>query len=131
MLIDRPRFRLLMLIAAAGFLAVALMIRAGQVDSTGAVEQISGTVLYASMVYVGVLFLRPRCSPFVAGAVAWAWCWATELFQLTGIPAELSDRSLLARLALGARFDLVDLFWYPAGIVPLVALHWVLGRRGR
>ncbi|SNT59638.1 Protein of unknown function [Asanoa hainanensis] len=67
----------------------------------------------------------------MAGAVAWGWCWATELFQLTGIPADLSARSLLSRMALGVRFDLVDLFWYPAGIVPLVALHWFLARRSR
>ena len=108
MSIDRPRFRLLMLSAAVGFLAVALMIRAlgsGRLDSTGTVEQISGTVLYASMTYVGVLFLRPRCSPFLAGAVAWTWCWAAEFFQLTGIPADLSARSLLSRLVLGVRFD--------------------------
>ncbi|SNT59642.1 hypothetical protein SAMN05421812_111229 [Asanoa hainanensis] len=50
MSIDRPRFRLLMLAAAVGFLAVALVIRAGRFDGTGTIEQISGTVLYASMI---------------------------------------------------------------------------------
>jgi hypothetical protein len=81
------------------------------------------------LVYVGILFLSPLLSPLTTGAVAWAWCWAAELFQLTGIPADLSSRSLLARLVLGARFDRVDLVWYPAGIVPLVVLHWFLSAR--
>jgi hypothetical protein len=126
------RFRLLMLAAAAGFLAVALAIRAvgaGTLDSTGAVEQASGTALYASMVYAGVLFLWPRLPPTPAGAAALAWCWATECFQLTGIPADLASHSLLSRLVLGVRFDPVDLWWYPVGILPLVAAHLLLRRR--
>jgi hypothetical protein len=60
------RFRLLMLAAAAGFLAIALTIRAvaaGSLNSSGRLEQYSGTALYASMVYVGVLFLWPHRSP--------------------------------------------------------------------
>nr|MDT0658479.1 hypothetical protein [Micromonospora sp. DSM 115978] len=50
MLIPRLRFRLLMLVAAAGILAVALAIRAvaaGTLNSTGRLEQYSGTALYA------------------------------------------------------------------------------------
>ncbi len=49
--------------------------------------------------------------------------------QLTGVPAELSERSVAARLALGVQFDLVDVFWYPAGVVPLAALHALLASR--
>ncbi|GIJ51450.1 hypothetical protein Val02_83360 [Virgisporangium aliadipatigenens] len=121
-----------MLAAAAGFLAVALAIRAasaGALESTGRLEQYSGTALYASMTYVGVLAVWPRRSPWVAATVAWAWCWAMECFQLTGIPAELATRSLLARLVLGIRFDPVDLWWYPVGIVPLAVAHAWLRRR--
>jgi hypothetical protein len=92
------------------------------------VHQYSGTALYASMTYAGVLFLWPRRSPLVAGAIAWAWCWAMEFFQLTGIPAGLSAHSLLARLVLGVQFDPVDLLWYLAGIVPLVVVHALLRR---
>jgi hypothetical protein len=92
-----------MLAAAAGFLAVALTIRAvaaGALNSTGRLEQYSGTALYASMAYVGVLFFWPRWSPLAAGVIAWAWCWTMECFQLTGIPADLSARSLVAQLVL-------------------------------
>ncbi|WP_212817806.1 DUF2809 domain-containing protein [Polymorphospora rubra] len=118
--------RLLALAAAVLILAVALGIRA---LSDGSLEQHSGTALYASMVYAGVLFLWPRMGPLPAGAIAVGFCWAVEIFQLTGIPAALSARSLLARLALGVQFDPTDLAWYPVGVVPLVALHWLLRAR--
>lgn len=117
------RSRLWALFAAGLTLAVAFAIRA--VDD-GALRQYSGTALYASMIYAGVFVVRPRTPPLVAGAAAVALCWAIELAQLTGIPAELSSRSLLARYVLGAKFDAVDLAWYPAGVVPLVLLHLVL-----
>ncbi|MEV6924511.1 DUF2809 domain-containing protein [Dactylosporangium sp. NPDC051485] len=128
--IKHLRFRLIMLAAAAVFLAVALAIRAlsaGTLNSTGRLEQYSGTALYASMTWAGTLILRPRQHPLVAGGTALAWCWAMECFQLTGLPAELSTHSLLSRLVLGVQFDLTDLLWYPVGIIPLVALHQ-LGR---
>ena len=120
------RSRLLALAGVAAALAVAFAIRA--VDD-GALRQYSGTALYASMIYAGVFVLRPRTTPLVAGAVAIAWCWAMELAQLTGVPAELSARSLLARYALGVRFDPVDLAWYPVGVVPLVVAHLLLRRK--
>lgn len=120
--------RLGALAAAALFLAVALAIRA--VDH-GGLRQYSGTALYASMVYAGVLFLSPRLAPVPAGLVAVGFCWLVEFAQLTGIPAELSARSLLARLVLGVQFDWTDIAWYPVGIVPLVVLDGLLlwGRR--
>ncbi|MEU0561220.1 DUF2809 domain-containing protein [Dactylosporangium sp. NPDC006015] len=120
------RSRLLALAGVAAALAVAFAIRA--VDD-GALRQYSGTALYASMIYAGVFVLRPRTTPLVAGAVAIAWCWAVELAQLTGVPAELSARSLLARYALGVKFDPADLAWYPVGVVPLVVAHLLFQRR--
>ncbi|GHJ44137.1 hypothetical protein Cs7R123_14790 [Catellatospora sp. TT07R-123] len=118
--------RVLAVVSAAAFLAVALAIRALW---DGPVEQFSGTALYASMVYAGVYLLWPRCRPWTAGAVAVAFCWAVEVSQLSGVPAYLSARSLLARLALGVQFDPVDLLWYPVGVLPLAALHWFLSTR--
>ena len=119
------RSRLWALLGAGLALAVAFAIRA--VDD-GALRQYSGTALYASMIYAGVYVIRPRTTPIVAGAAATAWCWAMELAQLTGVPAELSSRSLLARYVFGVTFDPVDLAWYPVGVVPLVLLH-LLARR--
>ncbi|MEV4510743.1 DUF2809 domain-containing protein [Dactylosporangium sp. NPDC049525] len=118
--------RLWALAAAGAFLALAFAIRA--VDD-GALRQYSGTALYASMIYAGVFFIRPRTTPLVAGAAAVAFCWAMEVFQLTGVPAELSDRSLLARYVFGVKFDPVDLAWYPVGVVPLVLAHLLVLRK--
>ncbi|MGY0235322.1 ribosomal maturation YjgA family protein [Longispora urticae] len=115
--------RLLAVASAAAFLAVALAIRAVSVVG-GTIEQISGTALYGSIIYAATLFLRPRSSPLVAGVVAVGFCWLVELAQLTHIPAALSRHSLVARVVLGVRFDPADLAWYPAGIIPLVVLHW-------
>ncbi|MEV0131591.1 DUF2809 domain-containing protein [Dactylosporangium sp. NPDC050688] len=120
------RSRLLGLLGVALALAVAFAVRA--VDD-GALRQYSGTALYASMIYAGVYVLRPRTTPLAAGAAAIAWCWAVELAQLTGIPAELSSRSILARYALGVTFDAADLAWYPVGVVPLVLIHLFLTRK--
>jgi hypothetical protein len=119
------------LIAAAGFLAIALGIRAttGAWHGDGRWAQYSGTALYASMVYAGVLFIRPRIAPSWAGTIAVAFCWAVEAAQVTGIPAALSARSLLARVVLGVEFDWTDMLWYPVGIVPLVVIDRLLSAR--
>lgn len=122
-----------------GFLAVALTIRVwaseqGALDSSGALAQDSGTILYASMIYAGVFVLAPWTRPVVAGAAAIGFCWLVELLQLTGLPADLSGRSLVARLVLGVQFDAGDLVWYPVGVVPLAVLHLAgaaLARRRR
>ncbi|MDI6098342.1 DUF2809 domain-containing protein [Actinoplanes sp. NEAU-A12] len=122
MSISHARFRLAMLGAAAAVVTVALAIRA-VAPIGGWLEQSSGTALYASMVYAGVLFLAPRLSPVKAGAITLTWCWGVELGQLTGIPAALSAESLAARMILGAAFDPADLLRYPLGVIPLVVVH--------
>lgn len=126
--ITRTRSRAAWLAVALAFLGVALAIRA-VVPLGSRLEQVSGTALYASMIYAGVLALLPRLSPPMVGGIALAWCWGAELFQLTGVPAALSSRSLMARLVLGSAFDPADLLWYPIGVVPLVAAHLLLRRR--
>jgi hypothetical protein len=114
--------RLIALGAVVGFLAVAFGIRM-VAGTEGAVAQYSGTALYAAMIYAGWYVLAPSLRPPVAGVLAVGFCWLVELFQLTGVPAALSERSLLARLALGVTFDPVDLLWYALGVLPLVAVH--------
>ncbi|MFC7535496.1 DUF2809 domain-containing protein [Actinoplanes sp. GCM10030250] len=108
-------------------LGIRLLVSDGGIlDGRSALTQHSGTALYASMIYAGVFVLVPAARPIPAGAAAITFCWAVEFLQLTGIPAALSERSLLARLALGVTFDAKDLFWYGVGVLPLVALHlWV------
>ncbi|GIH04669.1 hypothetical protein Rhe02_27360 [Rhizocola hellebori] len=113
------------LVSIAVTLAVAFAIRAW---ADGDLEQFSGTALYGSAVYGAVVFLWPRLRPLAVGAIAIGFCELVEIAQLTGVPAALSQRSYLARLAFGIQFDPVDLAWYPVGIVPLVAVHWLLRR---
>ena len=114
------------LLLTGGSLALALGIRlaAGSIlDSSNPINQVSGTVLYASAVYGGVLFLRPAGRPRSVAAVAVAFCWLVEFFQLTGVPAAWSAHSVAARLALGVHFDPVDLAWYVVGALLAAALH--------
>ncbi|WP_285559075.1 DUF2809 domain-containing protein [Actinoplanes regularis] len=130
------RTRLAALAAAGEFLAVALGIRvlgasSGVLDSSGALAQHSGTALYASMIYAGVFLPAPAARPWFAGAAAIAFCWLVELLQLTGVPAELSAHSLIARLVLGVQFDALDLAWYVVGVLPLAVLHAAVARRRR
>lgn len=120
--------RVLMVVSATFFLAVGLGIRA---ITDGVIGQYSGAALSGAIVYAIVLFVRPPISPVVAGGIATVCCWVVEFFQLTGVPATLSQRSLLARLVLGAQFDIIDVAWYPVGIVPLAVLHWFLRVRAR
>ena len=125
--------RIAALLAAACFLGVALGLRAvtGDWSGRGWLAQYSGTALYASMVYAGVLFLWPRLPAVRAGIIATVFCWTVEAAQLTGIPAELSARNILLRAALGVHFDWADILWYPVGIVPLVVADRLLAERRR
>lgn len=120
--------RLLMVVLAAGFAGAAYAIR-GAMD--GPIEQYSGAALSAAIVYTIVIFIWPPISPLPAGGVAIAYCWFIEFAQLTPIPAALSQRSWLVRQLLGAQFDLIDVAWYPVGVLALVAAHWFLRARTR
>jgi uncharacterized protein DUF2809 len=127
------RVRLIAVAAIAAFLALALGIRlavtgGGILNSSPALAQYSGTALYAATVYAAVFALVPRARPWPAAAAALMFCWLVEFFQITGIPARLSDDSVLARLALGRTFDPADLLWYAVGILPVVLLHRLLTR---
>lgn len=76
-----------------------------------------GDALYATLVVLLVLLVRPRTSPGVAAAAGFAICLAIELFQLTGIPVAVAERLPWARLVLGTTFWAPDLLHYAAGAV--------------
>ncbi|NUT03392.1 MAG: DUF2809 domain-containing protein [Hamadaea sp.] len=118
--------RLLMVVTAAALAGSAYAIRA---VADGAVDQYSGAALSGAIVYTIVIFIRPRISPLVAGIIATGYCWFIEFAQLTPVPAALSERSWLAQQLLGAQFDLVDVIWYPIGVLALAAVHWFLRAR--
>jgi len=72
----------------------------------------AGDALYAALVYVLVLLVAPRLSPWRAAGVATAFCTVVELAQLTGIPAGLVGHVPVLRYALGTTFNAVDLVVY-------------------
>jgi hypothetical protein len=124
--------RLTAVAMAVAFVAVALgirLVRDGHLQSSGRLEQDTGTALYAAVVYLGVVFVAPRINPYRAGVIALAICWLVEAAQLTPVPATLSSYSPAIRLLVGAHFDWHDVAWYPVGIVPLVVIHRLL-RKG-
>jgi hypothetical protein len=126
--------RLVALGSAAGCVLLAFGVRlltGSPLLSTGLVEQASGTGLYAAGVFCGVIVLWPRPPVRWVALIAAGWCWAVELLQLTGVPAELSARSVVARLVLGVSFDPADLGWYLVGVAGTAAVRVGLRRRAR
>jgi hypothetical protein len=106
------------LLRIAGVIAMGILSR---VIHTGFVvfDKYLGDALYAAMVY-GILRLltNSAASSAVGAAVLMT---AIEVFQLTGIPAEMlaSGRALITRICgrlLGVEFSYLDLLAYAVGI---------------
>ncbi|WP_308377905.1 DUF2809 domain-containing protein [Streptomyces sp. ISL-98] len=111
-MIDLRRTRALAAVAAGLTLCAGLGIRSA-VD--GDVAKYAGDALYTVLLCTLVVLVAPRTRPPVVAAVALGLSWAIECAQLTGVPAELAERSLAARLVLGSTFNAPDLLWYAAG----------------
>jgi len=99
----------------------------------GLPAKIAGDALYAVMVYVVVLIVRPDARPARVGLVALGVSFAVELAQLTPYPAWLSSRHVLLRLVFGSTFGFVDLAGYVVGAALAFAVDAQLSpsRRGR
>ncbi|MFF2065148.1 DUF2809 domain-containing protein [Streptomyces sp. NPDC058200] len=119
---------------------VALLTVAGGLGvravAAGDVAKYAGDALYTVLVYVLIVLAAPRVRPLVASSVALAFSCAVELLQLTGVPAELAARSVVARsvvarLVLGSTFNAPDLLWYAVGAAVAAFVHRsVTVRRG-
>ncbi|MFF1419175.1 DUF2809 domain-containing protein [Streptomyces sp. NPDC058280] len=114
---------------------VALLTVAGGLGvravAAGDVAKYAGDALYTVLVYVLIVLAAPRVRPLVAACVALAFSCAVELLQLTGVPAELAARSVVARLVLGSTFNAPDLLWYAVGAAVAALVHRsVTVRRG-
>ncbi|WP_051779796.1 DUF2809 domain-containing protein [Streptomyces sp. NRRL S-241] len=83
--------------------------------AAGSVAKYGGDALYTVLLLTLVVLAAPRLTPLRAAATALAASWAVEFLQLTGLPADLSRHSTLARLVLGSTFNAPDLFWYAVG----------------
>jgi hypothetical protein len=85
-----------------------------------------GDALYAVMIFGIITLVRPSTRAVVRGVVAFAICFAIELFQLTGIPKTLPR---ILRIALGDTFAWHDVVCYAVGVVAIVALEIALAIR--
>lgn len=83
----------------------------------------AGDILYATLIYLGLLFLKPRGAMPSAAAVALGFCGLVELSQLFHPPwlDELRRHTLVA-LVIGRGFLVSDLFCYAAGVALGVGL---------
>jgi hypothetical protein len=89
----------------------------------GDAAKYAGDALYTTLICTLVGVVAPRVRPLPAAGAALAFSWAVEFSQLSGLPAELSRRSGLARLVLGSTFNAPDLLWYIAGAALGLLLH--------
>ncbi|QNE75704.1 DUF2809 domain-containing protein [Streptomyces finlayi] len=111
-------------LSAAG--AAVLTVTAGlgvRAVAGGDVAKYAGDALYTVLIHALVVLIAPRVGPLVAVGAALGFSWAVEFAQLTDVPAELSARSVVARLVLGSTFNAPDLFWYGVGAVAAGCVH--------
>jgi hypothetical protein len=114
--------------------AAALTVAAGLLTRSmlgGDLAKYAGDALYALLIFWLVLVVAPRTRGQVAAMVALGVSAAVELFQLTGVPAELGAHSTLARLVLGTTFNAPDLPFYAVGAAAGWALHRTARAPGR
>ncbi|WP_308376419.1 DUF2809 domain-containing protein [Streptomyces sp. ISL-99] len=124
---DLRRTRILAAVAACLTLCAGLGVR-GAVD--GDVAKYAGDALYTVLLCTLVVLLAPATRPRVAGGIALLASWAVECAQLTGVPAELAERSVVARLVLGSTFNAPDLLWYAVGAGLFLLICAVVPRPG-
>ncbi|OKK25017.1 hypothetical protein AMK09_02200 [Streptomyces sp. CB02488] len=105
--------------AAVATVAAGLGVRT---VADGDLAKYAGDALYTVLICALVALCAPRARPVVVAGTGLAVSWAVELLQLTGVPAELSRRSAVARLVLGSTFNAPDLLWYAVGAAAVWAV---------
>jgi len=116
---DPVRTRLAAAAAAVITVGAGLGVRA---VAEGSVAKYGGDALYTVLLVTLVVLAAPRVTPLVAAGSALAASWVIEFLQLSDVPAELAQRSLVARLVLGSTFNPPDLLWYAVG----AAVGWLV-----
>lgn len=106
------------LVAAAAALATIVAgLGVHRFAPDGAAGDIAGDVLYALLVYLLAVVIVPRRAVWLPAVLAWAWCTAVELFQLTGLPLAWGDGFWPIMLVLGTVFDARDLVVYTVTVL--------------
>lgn len=117
------RRRLAMGISAVALIPIGLFLR---FQPWGLLSDLSGGILYASLIYVLVAFLVPASTRITVGLWALGWCVAVELLQLTAFPSTAAHLFAPARLVFGTGFAATDLVAYLLGVLFafLIDLFW-------
>ena len=122
--------RAALIITAVAACVVGLTVHEFAGNSVGA---FAGDALYAVLIYALLGALVPRVPGMVIGGLALAVCVAVELFQLTGLPAQMSAAVPGVELVLGSTFQVSDLVAYTLGAVGAalgdMTIRTVRGRR--
>ncbi|WP_328841428.1 DUF2809 domain-containing protein [Streptomyces europaeiscabiei] len=122
--VEPARIRL----AAAG--AAVVIVGAGlglRAVAAGGLAKYGGDALYTVLLLALVVLVAPRVTPLTAAGSALAASWGIEFLQLSGVAAEFSQRSAVARLVLGSTFNPPDLFWYAVGAAAGWLVHTAVG----
>lgn len=84
--------------------------------------------LYTVLVYLLIVIVVPRGHRGYIAIGAYVASVAIEIFQATGIPAELAAAFPPAHLVLGSGFDPADIAWYLLGAGVALAGDVLVGR---
>ena len=104
------------LVAAALILPVIALGLAARFMGAGLLADLSGGILYAVLIYILVVFVRPSGAKFSIAGIALGFCVAVELLQITSFPATLGAAFPPLRLVLGSTFVPLDLVAYLIGV---------------
>jgi hypothetical protein len=89
-----------------------------------------GDALYAVLIYLLISAAWPGVAARRRALVAFGLVAAIEVFQLTGVPAQLarsgSPALQIAAIVLGTKFSWYDLLAYAAGTGMVYLLEWAL-----
>lgn len=116
-------------IVAAVAAVVTIMVGLGvhRFAPDGAASDIAGDALYALLVYLLAVVIVPHRAAWVPALVAWVWCTAIELFQLTGLPLAWGDGFPPIMLVLGTVFDARDLVVYTVTVLAVATADRFFG----
>ncbi|MBP1136378.1 hypothetical protein JOE31_002610 [Arthrobacter sp. PvP023] len=114
------------LLCVAGLMSVVLGLSI-RTFSDAAWTGPAGDGMYAALVYILVAILIPSKPKVLIATAAVTVCVMIELFQLTGLPAELGDSWPPLRLVLGTTFGTADLLAYAVGTAVAYAVDRTTG----
>lgn len=104
------------LVAAALIIPIIGLGLAARFLGAGLLADLSGGILYAVLIYILLVFVRPSGSKISTAGIALGLCVAVELLQLSALPASLGAVFPPIRLVLGSTFVPLDLVAYLLGV---------------